>query len=198
MTDQQTHADATGDAAENPDSGFQQEKYKIEAAALRRIVSRCAAAVGNGTYIAPEATVATMSLLPGEIDALRRRALPATAGICGLDRDECTVTIALDSATQVEDLLTRIQPRSRVNVLDPMQALLAGKRHSGRSFSLRAFLNALRIMTSIDKGELEEVGAIDPGDDVSWLKFREDPFYWLVRAEDRRAEKVWTIIERRM
>ena len=59
------------------------------------------------------------------------------------------------------------------------------------------FHNALRILTSIDRHELEAAGAMEPGDDKAWTAFRGDPFRWFIRADDERAGKVWAIIERR-
>lgn len=40
---------------------------------LRRIIADCAAALGNGTYISPEASAEFMALLPAEIRALLDR-----------------------------------------------------------------------------------------------------------------------------
>lgn len=43
--------------------------------------------------------------------------LPIGAGVCAYDRDECTVTIALDS---VDDVLALVEalPRNRIKVCD--------------------------------------------------------------------------------
>ncbi len=58
------------------------------------------------------------------------------------------------------------------------------------------FSNALRILQSIDRDELVDAG-IDLPDTVAWLKFRDDPFRWFIRACDADADKVWAIIEGR-
>jgi hypothetical protein len=60
-----------------------------------------------------------------------------------------------------------------------------------------AFHNALRILTSIDRHELEAAGAMEHGDDKAWTAFRGDPFRWFIRADDGKAGKVWAIIEQR-
>lgn len=61
------------------------------------------------------------------------------------------------------------------------------------------FHNSLRILTSIDKHELIEAGVLDHSepDHSVWIAFRDDPFRWLIRADDETAAKLWTIIERR-
>ena len=72
------------------------------------------------------------------------------------------------------------------------------------------FRNALCILKSIDRHELEAVGIIDvpkgqgvfPGcldkPNAIWRLFRDDPYYWLLRADDDRAAKVWSIVETRL
>lgn len=57
------------------------------------------------------------------------------------------------------------------------------------------FLNALRIMRSIDLHEIEAAG-IDL-ESFIWPSFREDPYRWFIRASDKDAAAVWSIIERR-
>jgi hypothetical protein len=56
--------------------------------------------------------------------------------------------------------------------------------------------NALRIMRSIDRSELEAVG-IHLGDS-EWLRFAQDPYDWLIRADDIDAALFWRIMTRRM
>lgn len=63
--------------------------------------------------------------------------------------------------------------------------------------TLAEFHNALRILTSIDRHELEAARVIAQGDNNAWGNFRRDPFRWLIRADDRMAERLWNIIERR-
>jgi len=59
------------------------------------------------------------------------------------------------------------------------------------------FHNALRILMSIDRHELEAAGVIKARDHNAWGEFRRDPFRWLIRADDTDAPKIWAIIERR-
>lgn len=63
--------------------------------------------------------------------------------------------------------------------------------------TLRQFHNGLRILLNIDCHELVAAGVIRPGDDGAWIKFREDPFRWMIRAPDPAAEALWAIIESR-
>ena len=63
---------------------------------------------------------------------------------------------------------------------------------------LRKFLSALRILRSIDRDELEAVGAIQRGDNVQWNHFLLHPFEWFIWAEDDRAQAAWGIVERRL
>lgn len=44
--------------------------------------------------------------------------LPASAGVCAYDRDECTVTIALDSETEVMALTRALPGKNRVRLCD--------------------------------------------------------------------------------
>ncbi len=60
---------------------------------------------------------------------------------------------------------------------------------------LRAFRDRLRILDSIDFDELAMHSIID--DLVVWQAFRRDPFRWLIRADDERAERIWQLIEAR-
>ena len=59
------------------------------------------------------------------------------------------------------------------------------------------FHNALRILTSIDRDELEAAGVIKTNDHNAWGTFTRDPFRWFIRADDATAAKLWAIIERR-
>lgn len=59
------------------------------------------------------------------------------------------------------------------------------------------FHNALRILMSIDRHELEAAGVIKARDHNAWGEFRRDPFRWFIRADDADAPKIWAIIERR-
>lgn len=58
------------------------------------------------------------------------------------------------------------------------------------------FLNAAKILRSIDHHELEAAGvALDHQD---WLRFARGPITWLIRACDADAERVWGVVEGRM
>ena len=54
---------------------------------------------------------------------------------------------------------------------------------------LRRFLNALKIMRSIDEFELSDAGAIKSL--VEWRRFRADPYGFLLHADDDRAHRSW-------
>jgi hypothetical protein len=59
------------------------------------------------------------------------------------------------------------------------------------------FMNALRILLSIDGDELDRALG-RPGDfDVKWCKFSTYPFYFLIHADDETVDAIWSIIERR-
>ena len=59
------------------------------------------------------------------------------------------------------------------------------------------FHNALRILTSIDRDELERAGVIKKDDHNAWATFRRDPFRWAIRADDDTYMKLWAIIKER-
>jgi hypothetical protein len=60
------------------------------------------------------------------------------------------------------------------------------------------FQNKLRILNSIDRHELIEAGLMASERDlIRWQIFRENPHLWLMKADDDRAEKLWSIIEKR-
>lgn len=60
---------------------------------------------------------------------------------------------------------------------------------------LDEFHNGLRILMGIDRYELEAVGITSV---VEWEKFRTDPYRYLIRTDDEKAEKIWSIVEQRM
>lgn len=64
--------------------------------------------------------------------------------------------------------------------------------------TLREFSNALRVLLSIDKHELEAAGVIRHADHNAWGTFHRDPYRFFIRADDATAEKLWALIERRM
>lgn len=60
------------------------------------------------------------------------------------------------------------------------------------------FSNALRIMTALDRDQLEHAGVLPVGDHNAWGTFRRDPFRWFVRADDGAQTKLFELIRRRM
>lgn len=62
---------------------------------------------------------------------------------------------------------------------------------------LEEFHNALRILTSLDLHDLAAGGVIARDDLETWRAFRDDPFRWFIRADDEKARKLFTLIERR-
>ena len=61
---------------------------------------------------------------------------------------------------------------------------------------LDEFHTRLRIMRSIDRHELIAAGAID-NSIAAWLRFDENPHDFFIRADDRTAQAIWSIIEAR-
>lgn len=59
------------------------------------------------------------------------------------------------------------------------------------------FMNALRILRSIDGDELDRALGRPCNFDVKWRKFSTDPFYFLIHADDETVDAIWLIIERR-
>ncbi len=61
--------------------------------------------------------------------------------------------------------------------------------------TLREFLNALRILRSIDRHEMVDAGI--QLDDGEWRDFRDAPYRWICLASDRYADKLWSIVQGR-
>lgn len=61
--------------------------------------------------------------------------------------------------------------------------------------TLTEFLNALRILRSIDRYELVDAGL--QLDDGEWHDFRDNPYNWICLASDQRAAELWLIVESR-
>ncbi len=62
--------------------------------------------------------------------------------------------------------------------------------------SLREFHNLLRIMLNIDSYEIEEAGIFPADSDDEFITFRRDPYRWFIHAEDDKARKMWTLIQK--
>lgn len=58
-----------------------------------------------------------------------------------------------------------------------------------------AFHNGLRALFNLDAMALVEAGVID--DRVEYRRFADDPVRWFMRADDRRAAAVWSLIQER-
>ena len=58
------------------------------------------------------------------------------------------------------------------------------------------FMNALRILHSIDRGELEDALGYCL-DILAWRDFRGNPSRFLMIADDAKVDAIWGIIERR-
>ncbi len=64
--------------------------------------------------------------------------------------------------------------------------------------TLREFHNGLRILLNLDLDELATAGAMEHRDFDTYAEFRTDPFRWFIRANDRQAEAVWSLMQERM
>lgn len=60
------------------------------------------------------------------------------------------------------------------------------------------FHQALAILRFIDQDELVAAGVIQSDNIVAWNAFNADPVRQFFKLDDDRADKLWTIIERRM
>jgi hypothetical protein len=61
------------------------------------------------------------------------------------------------------------------------------------------FVNACRILMNLDKHVLEEAGVLKPGQvgGSCWERLNRDPFMFLLKLDDDRLERLWTLIEAR-
>lgn len=58
------------------------------------------------------------------------------------------------------------------------------------------FHNALRILSSIDAHELRELDT-EIWTDAEWIKFRDDPWRYFIKADDECAVMIWSVITKR-
>jgi hypothetical protein len=65
--------------------------------------------------------------------------------------------------------------------------------------TLREFHNGLRILTSIDFADLVNAGVLtdDADGDSEWEHFRDNPWKWMIHADDDQAEKLWALMVKR-
>lgn len=57
------------------------------------------------------------------------------------------------------------------------------------------FRNALCVLASIDEHELVDAGLTLST--LAWTDFAQNPWRYIVRADDETAAKIWSIIQRR-
>lgn len=60
-----------------------------------------------------------------------------------------------------------------------------------------AFSNVLRVMTALDRHELEQAGVLPIGDHENWSMFRRDPFRWYIGADDFAQDTLFALVMRR-
>ncbi len=63
--------------------------------------------------------------------------------------------------------------------------------------TFKEFRNALCILRSIDAHELVEAGVLHPNRDSRWLDFKDDPYEFLLRADDPTTDKLWALMIKR-
>jgi hypothetical protein len=59
------------------------------------------------------------------------------------------------------------------------------------------FVNALKILHSIDQDQAVQAGILKEGDLNGWITFCANPYLWMVRADDNDRMALWQIIEGR-
>lgn len=60
--------------------------------------------------------------------------------------------------------------------------------------NLAEFHNGLRILTSIDMSELVAGKVIEADDEAEWKAFRDNPWKWMITADDEQAEALWALM----
>jgi hypothetical protein len=65
--------------------------------------------------------------------------------------------------------------------------------------TLAEFHNGLRILTNIDFHDMVTGGVLidDADGDAEWEKFRDNPWEWMIRADDDEAQKLWMLMVKR-
>ena len=58
------------------------------------------------------------------------------------------------------------------------------------------FHNALRILSSIDQHELAEI-TLEIWDDAEYVKFRDNPWAYFIKADDETANTIWSALSKR-
>lgn len=88
--------------------------------------------------------------------------LPINAGVCAFDRDECTVTIALDTEADVDALVSTIPSRRRVRFAALEAAIARKNAERGRELTDRERLENLAawLAESEDEDGLDAIQAL--------------------------------------
>ena len=60
------------------------------------------------------------------------------------------------------------------------------------------FHNGLRILLNLDLDGLATAGAMEHRDFDTYAEFRTDPVCWFIRTDTRRAEAIWSLMQKRM
>lgn len=65
--------------------------------------------------------------------------------------------------------------------------------------TLDEFHNGLRILTNLDFHDLVTAGVLidDMDGDSEWEKFRDNPWQWMIHADDDEAAKLWALMVKR-
>lgn len=65
--------------------------------------------------------------------------------------------------------------------------------------TLAEFHNGLRILTNLDFSDLVKAGVLtdDADGDSEWEDFRDNPWKWMIRADDDEAAKLWALMVKR-
>ena len=86
---------------------------------------------------------------------------------------------------------------SRAVEADRQRRAVAMLEGCGGTEGFDRFHNRLRILLGIDLHELVAAGVLAADDVLGWKQFSHDPFRFLLRCDDRRAEAIWAIVSRR-
>lgn len=64
---------------------------------------------------------------------------------------------------------------------------------------LREFHNGLRILMNIDFSDMVQGGVLtdDADGDAEWGDFRNNPWKWMIHADDDQAAKLWALMVKR-
>lgn len=62
--------------------------------------------------------------------------------------------------------------------------------------TLAEFHNGLRILTNIDFADMVKGGVLtdDDAGEIEWKSFRDNPWKWMICADDDQATKLWALM----